>query len=161
MNRRAITVFAAAAALLVVSVLTGCAALRFQNAEPPRVSITSLTLTDLSLFEQRFAVGLRLQNPNEFPLPITGFDYALELGGEPFATGVSNQSVTVPALGEGVVVVSVSSNLLDTLDQFRRWQQNPPEVLDYALTGRLSLADVPVRLPFEYAGRVDLDMMGR
>lgn len=158
MNRRAFTVPATAFLLAAVSLLAGCTLLRMQGAEPPRVSITSLTLTDLSLFEQRFAVGLRLQNPNEFPLPITGFDYTLALNGEPFATGVSDQSVTVPALGEGEVVVYVSSNLLDTLDQFRRWQQDPPEVLDYALTGRLSLADVPVRLPFEYTGQVDLDL---
>jgi LEA14-like dessication related protein len=158
MNRRAFTAGAAALVLGALTTLPGCTLLRMQSAEPPRVSITSMTLTDLSLFEQRFAVGLRLQNPNEFPLPITGFDYALALNDEPFATGVSDQSVTVPALGEAEVVVHVTSNLLDTLDQFRRWQQNPPEVLDYALTGRLSLADVPVRLPFEYTGEVDLNL---
>lgn len=144
--------------LSVVLVLVGCAALQMQTAEAPRVSISRLALTDLSLFEQRFALTLRLENPNEFALPISGFDYALELDGETFATGVSDRAVTVPALGEGEVTLSVASNLLANLEQFRRWQRDPPSALDYRVSGRLSVADAPVRLPFEYASRVDLSM---
>lgn len=143
-------------AFALMLALAGCAVLRMQTAESPRVTVTGLALTGLSLFEQRFAVTLRLQNPNEFPLPIAGFDYVLELDGETFASGVSDRAVTLPALGEEAVTLSVSSNLLSSLDQFRRWQREPPATLTYALRGRLSVADAPVRLPFEYDGRVDL-----
>lgn len=144
--------------VLLMMLLAGCSMLRLQTAEPPKVAVSSLALTSLSVFEQRFEVGLRLQNPNDFPLPIAGLDYELALGGESFASGVSRQSVVVPALGEGTIMLTVTSNLLRNLEQFYRWQSDPPEALDYALTGSLRVADVPVRLPFDYSGSVPLRM---
>ncbi len=161
MNQHPLTVRTLVTIALIAIALAGCTTLQMRSAEPPRVSITSLTLTNFALFEQRFAVGLRLQNPNNFPIPISGFDYTLSLDGENFAEGVNDTAVTVPAMGEEELVVSVSSNLLDSLDQFRRWQDDPPDALDYQLTGRVQVADVPVSLPFDYGGSVDLDLAGR
>jgi len=136
--------------------LSGCALLRMVDAQPPRVSVSSLALVDASLFEQRFEVGLRLQNPNDFPLPITGMDYTLHLNGEQFASGMTPSTVTVPSLGEKVVSVTVSSNLLSTLAQLRRWRKDPPDRLDYRIDGQLRVEGLPARLPFEHAGTVDV-----
>ena len=142
--------------VLIVLMLAGCSLMRLQGAEPPRVTLASLTPVKLSLFEQRFEVGLRLQNPNAFTLPIQALDYTLAINGEDFASGMSRTDLQVPAFGEELVTVTVTSDLLNSLDQIRRWQQGPPEALDYRLSGRAHIADMPVRLPFEYAGSVNL-----
>ena len=141
---------------VVLGLLAGCSMMRLQSAEPPRVTLASLTPVKLSLFEQRFEVGLRLQNPNAFALPIQALDYTLAINGEDFASGMSRTDLRVPAFGEELVTVTVTSDLLNSLDQIRRWQQAPPEALDYRLSGRAHLADLPVGLPFEYAGSVSL-----
>jgi len=49
-----------AAVLVVVS----CSTIP-KDVEAPRVSIANLTLKDAAIFEQRFDVQLRIQNPND------------------------------------------------------------------------------------------------
>jgi len=141
-------------------VVAGCSLLRLEGAEPPKVTLASLTPVTLSLFEQRFDVGLRLQNPNAFGLPIQALDYTLAINGEAFASGTSRTDLQLPAYGEKVVTVTVTSDLLSNLDQIRRWQREPPDALAYRLSGRAHLADTPLRLPFEYSGSVALDAPG-
>jgi len=150
----------ARAAIVVASVaaLTGCAVLRMVDAQAPTVTVSSLSLVDISLSEQRFEVGLQLQNPNHFPLPITQMDYTLQLNGERFASGTTPNTFTVPSLGEELIKVTVSSNLLGNLAQLRRWRQNPPDRLDYRVDGGLSVEGLPARLPFEHSGSVNVRM---
>lgn len=143
--------------LVALAVLgSGCSLMRLQQAEPPQVTLASLTPVKLSLFEQRFDVGLRLKNPNDFDLPIEALEYTLAVNGEDFASGVTRTDLQVPALDEEVVTVTVTSNLLSNLGALRRWQQDPPDELAYRLSGRAHLAGSPVRLPFEYSGTVAL-----
>lgn len=145
-------------ALLVACtlVLAGCAAMRLVNAEPPKVSVSSLAFQGATLMEQRFLVGLRLQNPNDFALPVTGLEYTLHLDGNKLASGMTQTSVNIPSLGSETVEVTVISNLLDSLAQLRRWQQSPPDQLDYRIEGRLRVKGLPTRLPFSYSGQVGL-----
>lgn len=142
--------------VILALLLAGCSLMRLQGAEPPKVTLTSLTPVKLSLFEQRFDVGLRLQNPNAFALPIEALEYTLAINGEDFASGMSRTDLQMAAFGEELVTVTVNSDLLSSLDQLRRWKQNPPEALDYRLSGRAHLADSSLQLPFQYSGSVSL-----
>lgn len=141
---------------LMLLLLTGCNALKYQTAEAPRVSLASLALKDLGLTEQRFDVGLRLRNPNDFALPVSGIDYEVFLEGEAFASGITNNPIKLPAMGEQVVSLGVTTNLLSNIQQFRRWQQGPPDALPYTVRGKVKLEGVPIRLPFDYSGEVPL-----
>lgn len=141
-----------AAAMLGAAVLGGCAALAGKT-EPPQVSLAGLQIVEMGLFEQRFNLKLRIQNPNDFSLPIRGMTYDLELNEQQFARGVSNQSVTVPALGEGLVDVQVVSNLFNVLEQLRSLSGGQ---FSYRLSGGVSLAHRAARIPFEYQGQISL-----
>ena len=79
--------------------------------ESPVVTLAGLQIVKADFFEQRFALDLRLQNPNDFVLPIRGMSYDLVLNGTSFASGVSASKVDVPALGEAVVKVESVTNL--------------------------------------------------
>ena len=97
--------------LVLLAVLSGCSTLP-GKPEPPRVNLVGLQLVSMELFEQRYQVRLRVKNPNPYELPIQGVDFRLDINGQAFADGVSNRSVTVPAYGEQVIALEVSSNLI-------------------------------------------------
>jgi len=56
--------------------LAGCAGL-FQHLEAPHVSLADVRLRDSTLFEQRYVLFLRIQNPNTFAIPVQGLQYNL------------------------------------------------------------------------------------
>ena len=133
--------------------LAGCAGLPV-NTEAPRVTLVDMQVTDMRLFEQRYALTLRVQNPNPFDLDVVGLDFRLSLNGESFADGVSNQPVRVPAYGEVVTEVEVSSSLLSIFEQFRRLSEGQAGALSYRIDGSVALGEGWMRLPFERAGTI-------
>ena len=137
--------------IILQLMLSGCAGL-MRQPEPPHVTLTALEPLDLTLFEQRFRLILRLQNPNDFELPIVGMDCSVEINQREFAYGVSRQAVTVPAFGEGVMEVTVVSSIFKVLSQIQEWSGESGGLLRYRLSGGVSLAGGFRRIPFEYRG---------
>lgn len=142
-------------ATLLLLLLGGCSALT-QRPEPPRVSLAGIELLSLGLFEQRFRVRLNLDNPNDYALPVSGVDYALEVNGQAFADGRSREAVELPANGRAQMELDVSANLGALLGQALLLQQGRLPALDYRLTGRLRLMDGLFSVPFERQGSVPL-----
>lgn len=106
----------APALLAAVLLLTGCGT---AAPEPPQVSVADLRLLDSTVFDQRFEINFRIDNPNDFALPLDGLTFDLEVNGESFARGFSNQRVTIPRQGEGRVSVAASTELVEMLRQMR------------------------------------------
>lgn len=134
--------------------LTSCATL-VQALDPPQVSLVGVELKEIGFFEQRFVLRLRLRNPNAVALPIAGMLYNVWLNDLDFAQGVSDQMVTVPAYGEAVTNVDVTSNLQALLNQFGSGAKDRSE-LSYRLSGHVSIMSQSLKLPFDYSGRVAL-----
>ena len=150
--RRALPI---ALTLLLVQVLAGCAQLT-QRPEPPQVSLAGIELLGLGLFEQRFRVRLNLDNPNDYALPVSGVEYALEINGQSFAKGRSVDEVELPANGRTQVDVDVNANLSSLLGQAMLLQQGRLPKLDYRLTGKLKLMQGLFSVPFERQGSIPL-----
>ena len=144
-----------AALILLLAFLTGCGVL-LQRPETPRVSLVGLQPISFGLFEQRYRLKLRIQNPNPYALPIAGMDYTLEINDRDFASGVAHKPVTIPEYGEEVLEVDVSSNLLELLDQAKKFRPRGSP-LNYRLSGHLALADRAFKLPFRYKGEIAMD----
>jgi LEA14-like dessication related protein len=137
--------------LWLAVLLTGCAALQ-SPLEAPHVTLTDLRPLDMTLFEQRYGLKLRVQNPNPVELPITGMNFRLDVNGSELGHGVSDQPVTVPAYGEAVVEIKLTSNLVRIFDQIRGLESGKGQSLRYHLSGGLSLANRMSKLPFDYQG---------
>lgn len=146
-------------ALVLILAVFGCTSLS-RYADLPRVTLAGIRILDLTLFEQRYLLALRVQNPNSVELPIEGMSYTLDVNGAEFAQGVSNQKTTIPAFGEQILHVSVVANVLSALERLRHWEQWPPQKLDYQLKGKIQLANVAISLPFEYSGKISLQEQG-
>lgn len=140
------------AVLVAVLILTGCAAL---SLRPPSVTLAHLEVIEAGLFEQRFAFKLRVLNPNNREIAIAGLSFAVEVNGQPFARGVSNEPVTLPALGEAILDVTAVSGLAVLLRQIDEAFRGGHGEMAYGITGRLVTADYG-SLPFTASGKLDL-----
>jgi LEA14-like dessication related protein len=140
--------------VLLASVFLGACATMSPYKESPRVSLVSIQPQEMKLLEQRFALQLRILNPNDVVIPVEGLSYSIAINGREFAYGVSQQAVEIPAFGEALLDVAVVSNLLNVMQQLQAMSGETRNSLDYRLTGKLGLANSPVSLPFDYSGEL-------
>jgi LEA14-like dessication related protein len=104
-----------------------------------------------NFLEQRLRVRMRVQNPNDRSLPIQGLSYTVYLGGQEFATGVSDASFVVPALGSAEFNMDVTANAAGAL--FAVLSKPRGEGIDYHMKGRVELSHGWLRsIPFEQSG---------
>ncbi len=131
MDRRGFVVLALAGALL-----GGCAGSAFRPLKP-EVTVADIRAEGGNLLEQRFLLTLRVTNPNRFEIPVEGVSFTLDVAGEPFARGVGNKPVTIPAMGEALVEVKATAGLAGlVLRQFKNLGRGLDK-LEYRLQGRL------------------------
>ncbi|MCP5144863.1 MAG: LEA type 2 family protein [Gammaproteobacteria bacterium] len=137
---------------LLAVALAGCAG-AYRKMQPPSLTLSSLEMLDSTLFEQRFLLGLRVTNPNDKPLTIRGASANLEVNGIEFASGVSGDRAEVPAYGDTVVNFTATTSLARILLQLGAMADKGK--VDYRLRGRISIANLPVSIPFDEKGELD------
>lgn len=124
------------APLLAVLLLAGCAGIALR--EPMRVSVAGLEPLPGEGLEARFAIKLRVQNPNERGIDFDGVSVDLELAGQPFASGVSAQSGSVPRYGETLITVPVTVPFTALVRQLLGMGDRVPgDSIAYRLRGNL------------------------
>ncbi len=121
--------------------------------EAPRVSFQGLIIHPPESECWPLGVKLLLDNPNNVPLQLSGYDYEVSLAGSPAVSGRSQDSLTVPALGQSKVEVPVFVKLgavPRVLAGFLSQKQVP-----YEVSGGLrltALAGGLLRVPFHFRG---------
>lgn len=133
--------------LTVLATLSGCASW-FVKGERPEVLVTNITPLDGTPFEQRLKIDLRVRNPNDYDLHVTGMDIRLDLNGKRLARGLGNKEFTVPRLSDTVVAIETTTSMLDVVRQILGLGQ--ARDLSYDVRGVLHLKDG--RLPFDDSG---------
>ena len=131
--------------------LAGCAHL-LGTADNPRVNIASLMPKDIKLFEQIFVMELRVMNPGDKELVINGLAFNLEVNGQPFARGVSNESFTVGPFASHVVQVEAIATLASLLGQIVQAQKGEFSGFTYHLKGYFHSGSSAFRIPFDEKG---------
>lgn len=139
-------------ALALALLLAACATV---VSKPPAVSLAGVGLESISLFEQRYVLQLRVTNPNDRDIPVDGLAFEVELNGMHFASGVSNQAVTIPRLGEALLEVRATSNLASFMRQWRDLEKGGRSGLDYRIKGSLRVSGYGA-VPFDHKGEVAL-----
>ncbi|WP_405120121.1 LEA type 2 family protein [Pseudomonas leptonychotis] len=126
--------------LLLISLLATLAACSSLTPRDPLqiqlVGIEPLPSEDL---EMRFAVKLRVQNPNNSPIDFDGIAMELKVNQQPLLSGVSDQHGQIPRYGETILQIPVSLSAYAMLRQ--AWgaagYQNG-KGLPYELRGKLA-----------------------
>lgn len=122
--------------LCALLALSGCAGL--STRDPVRVNLVGLEPLQGEGFELRFALKLRVQNPNDHPIDYDGLALQLDVNDRTFATGVSDARGSVPRFGEAVVSVPVTVSALSAFRQaLELGSRADLDRLPYTLSGKL------------------------
>ena len=139
----------------LLAMTSGCALWRgnFQN---PEVYLTRIAPLPGEGLEQRFAIGLRIVNPNRTPLAIRGMSYGLTLMGEKIVSGVTADIADIPAYGVAEVELQAAANLLGAVRLVSTLISRPAQAIDYALEARLDLRGFLIPLRIAETGSIQL-----
>jgi LEA14-like dessication related protein len=142
-------------AILFLFTITGCAGVG-QRLEPPRVKMANIRPESFNFLETVFEVQLRVFNTNDTPLTIRGVESEIEINGKPFAFGVSESDVEIPAYGTALLPMRVYSSVFDIIKSAVRLQNQ--DQLNYHIKGKLRFGGsaFPSTLPFESEGHISL-----
>ena len=142
----------------VAMVLVSCATMP-KEYETLIVHITEMTPKDMAIFEQRFNVKLRIQNPNDVEFSINGLRFEIQLNEREFANGMSGQRIAVPRFGSEVVETEVFTTLGSFLRQVQELNKAGGQKVRYRLKGT-AFVDAPgaFKAPFDEQGEIDLAM---
>jgi LEA14-like dessication related protein len=98
--------------LLIAALAIGCVAVTacatLQGRDPPQVMVAGIEPLEGEGLELRMTVKLRVQNPNDTPIDYNGVSVQMNVQGETFASGVSDETGSVPRFGETVIAVPVT-----------------------------------------------------
>lgn len=142
---------------IVMINLMGCAGMGYRE-DSLKVTIASIQLLESTLMEQRYLVKLRLQNRSQRTLSINGMSFDVALNGKDFASGVSNQELSVDAFDEAILEVKVSSTLFGIIRQIHSLQNLEQDAFAYEISGRVTAGNGFYSLPFKEAGVIDLNL---
>ncbi len=119
------------------ALLVACASL--PSRDPLSVSVAGIESLPGEGLELRLLVRLRIQNPNDTPVDYDGVALNLDVMDRSFATGVSDETGTVPRFGEAVVAVPVTVSVLRMVRQVVGMLDGQPvERVSYSLSGKLN-----------------------
>ncbi len=136
--------------------LSGCAGLR-PGYERPSITLNAFRMVPSEGLAPRFALGLRVINPNPTPLPLRGLSYHVDLEGHSLLTGVAGNLETVPAYGESLIEVQTGVDLISGLRLFSDLLRDPGrDRLQYRVRARLDTGGLTRFLTLEEAGELSL-----
>lgn len=140
--------------LMLLPLLAACTTAGLQDLQSPHVTLSNIAPSDsMTFFEQRYDVALRVQNPNNVPLSVDGLNYTVTLNEREFARGVSRDKISIPALGDEVIHVTVTNSPLDWVKQIDQLNSHPDIKPSYKIEGTLFLQGLGGRrLPFLQSG---------
>jgi len=152
--------------LLLGSFLGGCATL--PGVDAPTVRVIGLEPLQGEGLEIRFALKLRVQNPNESALAYEGMSVSLDLDGQGLASGVSDVTGEIPRFSDAVLTVPVSISAFNVVRQvLARAKQSQSagsvssQPVVYRLTGKLGAPKGGFRATrFSDSGELDLFSSG-
>lgn len=138
-------------AALVAPLLSACQTTS-GPVEEPIVHLSDLRVKDVQLFEQRYALVLRVENPNPQELPVSGLSYRVLLNKVELGRGASRQSITIPPYGESVIEVDLVSNTVSLVQRVRDITAGAINGVKVSITGNMNLTNRQSPLPFSFQG---------
>jgi LEA14-like dessication related protein len=140
---------------MVASIVAGCAS--YEPAIPPSIALANVELVRPGLLRQDLVLDLRIGNPNNFDIPIDGLTFRLDIDGQPFAEGYSNQRLTVPRLSEVSIPVAATTDTFAIVRQIMSLGDR--QEIRYRMHGYAYIAELAGsrRIPYEREGTLSLD----
>lgn len=128
--------------------------------EEPRARVTSTRLADLGLEGARLLVGIEVENPMPFAIPIAGIEYEVTSEGRKLLGGKSDHKERIPAGSSREITVPVEIRFADVLAALEDVEAG--SVIPYSADLGVGL-DIPgggmVRIPVRKEGKLPVPAM--
>ncbi len=141
--------------LLCVASLAACAQLS-PNYEKPMVNVTKIQPLPSAGLEQRFLIGISVQNPNNSSLKISGLSYNLKLQDIKVASGVSPERIDIGPFSEAQLELEGSTSLFGSMRAISGFLQNPQGPVNYAFEIKLTTGFWPLPIKVVESGSMSL-----
>ena len=128
-------------AALALVVLSGSGCATFSRSSTLSVSVTNVLPTQASLLETRAALTLRFVNEGVEPLNLTGGVHRLYLNGSYVGRAVTNERLTVPALGTVTQTITIYLENLTLVRKVAELSNTQTPRIAYRLESRLHPVD--------------------
>ena len=139
--------------MMLSTSLLGCASYGIKGLiEQPKVSIENIQMGRLTLTGGSAKFSLKIQNPNPFPIPLSGFDYGLRLNGVEVANGNREHRVTIAGGGVKIVEIPMVFSFTNMMSLLPNLLNN--RNLKYDLAGSIHFPWF--NLPFNHSGGTTL-----
>jgi LEA14-like dessication related protein len=128
---------------------------------PPRIGIAGLHSPSWTEQGPRLVCRVKVDNPNNRALAVSGADINLKLGGTPAAMGRLPQPVSIPANASTEVDVVVNVLPAAAMTWMPMFLGGANFSVPYEVSGVIEVADADIgRLPFGEAGEVEMTRSG-
>ncbi len=128
-----------------------------QRAETPRITLSSIKIQDINLFEAVLHIEVRVVNPQNESYDIKGIDCVLDLDEVKLASGVSNTPTHIPSLESAVIPLTIYSSVEDIAKCLK--DVKGKDKINYNIKGKLYLAGgflKPSMIAFNTDGQISL-----
>ncbi|MNZ25671.1 Late embryogenesis abundant protein [compost metagenome] len=120
----------------IFGLLSGCSWM-LGDFQSPEVKLVKVDVVKAKLLEQQFLLSFRIDNPNDFSLPVRGLRYKVKLNDVELAEGESSTWFTVPANGHETFNVPVTTNLWRHMKYIVKLLETPEKPIRYRLEGEV------------------------
>lgn len=128
-----------------------------QRVDQPQITLSSVKIQDINLFEAVLHIEVRVVNPQETTYDIKGIDCVLDLDQIKLASGVSNTPLHIPSLQSAVIPMTVYSSVEDIAKCLKELKGK--DKINYNIKGNLHLVGgflKPSMIAFNTDGQVAL-----
>lgn len=137
--------------------MNGCA-LFSPTIDPPEVSLISFRSLANTGGPPLFEVVLRVLNPNEQPLEISGIRYSIAVRDREIITGVANDIAPIRGYGEALVTLNAGLELFELLRLLADLGINSAEPLEYRLKAKVDFYGFMPTQRLEKSGEISLHL---
>lgn len=126
----------------------------------PKITMGSIKLNKLNLTGAELLLNLNLDNPNAFSATLNRLNYALSIGGQQVASGLTSQSIQVDQKAASQITIPISLNFLQSgRTIYNILTRN--EDFDYKIIGDFDLSTSlqnlgTIKVPFDRSGKINL-----
>ena len=120
----------------LIITLAGCASLT-PEFDPPKVTVESVESLPSGGGGPRFAIKLRVANPNKQALDIAGISYSIEIMDKELVSGVTNEVPVIEGYSEEVIALEAGINLFQFLRLIAGLGKSSSDVLEYRFAAKI------------------------
>ena len=134
--------------------LSACATIPTSPPIAPTVKLKSVEPVKIGFSQQDLAFLLDVNNPNDYDLALQSLSFIAKLEGNEVARGISSEKVTLPALGNALLEVVISTRIDRLMGRLLLLADSDKESVNYDVSGFVKLTNWPLKIPFNVEGTV-------